>query len=330
MDGARRQWLRQSAAAAAGALLGAPGLTGCASNAPLTVACHPWPGYAPIRLAHSLGWWDDGAVRPLATGSSSESRQALQAGRAQAAALTLDEVLTASAEGLALHVVGLFNLSHGADVVLARPGYTAASRWPGARVGYEAGAVGTLMAQSWLEQAGLRWRDVVAVTVPFDLHETAWRNGAVDLLVTFEPLATRLRRLGGTLVYDSSQLPPERPIVDVLAVRDDALYGHRSALRRLLADVLAAQQHLLNLPVDSAYRLAPWLGLSRDEVPTAFAGLRLTRWEDQRAWLVGTPPKLLVAARALARFLHGAGLRAHGHVPDDLVDARLLPLEAPT
>lgn len=330
MDLTRRHLLRAGVAAASFAAVALPGLVGCASGEPVVVAFHPWPGYAPIRLAHSLGWWDDGAIQPLATGSASASRQALQAGRTQAAALTLDEVLTASAEGLALHVVGLFSLSHGADVVLARPGYTAASRWPGARVGYEAGAVGTLMAQSWLEQAGLRWRDVVAVTVPFALHETAWRNGAVDLLVTSEPMATRLRRLGALTLYDSSHLPPERPIVDVLAVRDDALPRHRVALRRLLADVLAAQRHLLALPVDSTYRLAPWLDLPRHEVPNAFAGLLLTRWEDQRAWLVGPPPELMVAARALARFLHGAGLRAHGHVPDDLVDAGLLPLETPT
>ncbi|TSE23004.1 hypothetical protein [Tepidimonas aquatica] len=94
--------------------------------------------------------------------------------------------------------------------------------------------------------------------------------------------------------------------------------------------VVVAQRHLLALPVDSTYRLAPWLDLPRHEVPNAFAGLLLTRWEDQRAWLVGPPPELMVAARALARFLHGAGLRAHGHVPDDLVDAGLLPLETPT
>ena len=328
MNRQRRAWLQRTAVLGAGAAL-APGLLGCNDEPPLTVAYHPWPGYAPLKLADSLGWWDDGRLRGLPTGSASASRVALAEGRAQAAALTLDETLLAVADGLPLHVVALFNLSHGADVVLAKPGFTDRTRWVGARLGHETGAVGELMTASWLEYAGLRAEDVTGVHLTADEHLSAWKDGRVDLLVTFEPTASRLESLGAKRLFDSSQLPPERPIADVLAIRADAWRRRRAALRTMVRQIFAAQRHLMTLPVDAAYRLAPWLDVPHAAAMLTFSGLRLTNWADNRQWLIGQPAPLQRAAEGLASFMGRVNMLGPLRLPDDLVTGSALPAEEP-
>ncbi|MDM7457718.1 MAG: ABC transporter substrate-binding protein [Tepidimonas sp.] len=323
----RRTWLRQSAGFAVAAT-SAPWLLGCSDEPRLTVAFHPWPGYAPLHLADHLGWWEDGPLAARRTASASASRMALAEGHAQAAALTLDETLQSIANGTPLRIVAVFNQSLGADVVLARPGFETPSRWRGARLGLESGAVGQLMADSWLQHHGLPSSHVQAVHLTYDEHTRAWQRGDVDLLVTCEPVASHLRGLGAIRVFDSSQLPAQRPILDVLAVHRDALRQHAGAVRTLVGHIFLAQRHLHAQSLDAAYRLAPWLDLPRSRVWTAFSGLRLTDWVENRRWLIGDPPPMLIAAQSLCEVLQKIPLPATP-LPAKLIARQFLPFEEP-
>ncbi|WP_299022753.1 ABC transporter substrate-binding protein [uncultured Tepidimonas sp.] len=325
----RRGILRGALASAA--VLAAGGGTGCAARELLRVAYHPWPGYAPLELARSLDWWEEAAVQALRTGSASASLQALREGRVAAAALTLDEVIGARHQGLPLRVMGILDISLGADQVLARPSHADPAQWRGARLGHENNAVGELMAVAWLQAAGLQASDVQMVHVPFDRHEAAWHQHEVDLLVTFEPTAGRLRHRGAVPIFDSAQLPAPWAIVDVLAVHARFATGrHTPQWRALLASVWAAQRHLNELPEDSRYRLAPWLDVPRDEVFALFAGLRLTGWRDNRDWLVGDEARLPAVADALRDLMRRNGLLSGTEVDTPLVWPDAIGTEAPT
>ncbi len=324
----RRAWLREGAGLAAVAAL-APWLPACGTQAPLTVAYHPWPGYAPLHLAQHMGWWEDVPLRALPTGSATDSRAALADGRAHAAALTLDETLQAIASGTALRIVAVFNQSFGADVVLARPGFETPARWRGARLGHEAGAVGKLMADSWLRQHGLTPSQVQMVHLAYDQHEQAWHRGEVDLLVTCEPVASRLLQRGALRLFDSSQLPPDRPILDVLAIRRDTVRRHAPVVRLLVEQVMAAQHHLYAQPIDAAYRLARWLDQPHQRVLTAFRGLQLSGWAENRRWLIGDPPPLRNAAQSLQHVRQAAALPAPAQLPTDLIAQEFLPAQEP-
>ena len=116
-------------------------------------------------------------MQALRTGAASASLQALREGRVAVAALTLDEVIGARHQGLPLRVMGILDISLGADQVLARPSHADPAQWRGARLGHENNAVGELMAVAWLQAAGLQASDVQMVHVPFDRHEAAWQIG---------------------------------------------------------------------------------------------------------------------------------------------------------
>lgn len=331
----RRAWLRRTTrlAGAAAWLAATGGLTGCGREPPLRIAYHPWPGYAPLELARHMGWWTNGhAIEGVRTAAATQSVEQLRAGAVHAAALTLDEAIRVHAEGTPLAVVALFNQSVGADVVMGGPLPSDGVWRRGLRVGHEAGMVGELMAHSWLERVGLRYAEVTPVHITPDAHESAWNRGDMDVLVTYEPVASRLRARGVPVLFDSRELPRERPILDVLVVRTDALDAQRRGLRALVRSLFDGQRHLHELPIDSAYRLAPWLGVARDAVAGTFRGLRLIDWAGQREWLAGPNPRLAAAARGLATFMTtlngGYGLpSAIASLPEPVTD--FLPLEAP-
>lgn len=304
------------------------GLAGCGRRTPaLTVAYHPWSGYAPLQLVRTLDWLAPDRFRALDTGAATESVAALRNGQAQAAALTLDELLQARARGLPLQVVALLDVSVGADAVLGRPGIRTLAQLQGRRLGLETGAVGQLMAMSALESAGISPKAVRLVPLPFGEHVAAWQGGLIDALVTFEPVASRLVRQGAERLFDSRQLPPGRVIADVLAIHADALPDQGEHLSDLLLALFRAQHHLHRMALDAQYRLAPWLGLPPQQVLSAFQGVRLTNWAENRRQLFGRPAPLEQDAAHLGAFMLGQGLLTQSAPLDDLIASRYLPLE---
>ena len=97
---------------------------GCTARPALRIASHPWPGYELLFLARREGWLSEQQVRLVETSSATASLAALERGTVDGACLTLDELLRARDRGLQLTAVLVFNVSAGADHILARPGIT--------------------------------------------------------------------------------------------------------------------------------------------------------------------------------------------------------------
>lgn len=307
------------------AVLVAVSTPGCGQSPPLRVAAHVWPGYELMFIARELQWLDPAQVELVPKSYAGESLEALAAGQVDAAALTLDEVLAARHRGVPLTVVLVFNVSAGADVVIARPGVDMSNGLKGMRIGYERGAVGALMLEKALREAGLGFDDIVPVNLPPSRHLTAWEIGLVDALVTYEPLSSHLRAQGGAVLFDSSQAPNR--IVDVLAVRTDRLQGSRKqALRHLVAAHFRALEHFQRNPQDAAYRMVPRLRLPAAEVSGTFRGLVLPDAANNHRLLSGEAAPLLSSASELAMLMSSWDLLPTSRVDlAGLVDDRFLP-----
>jgi NitT/TauT family transport system substrate-binding protein len=186
----RRHWL----ATAAGLSLG---LGGCrAPLPPLRLGAIPFAGYSFLFLAEELGLLDGHQVQLKELRSTTDVMRALATGRLEAAALTLDEVLTGLQGGLQLKVVAVLDQSAGADAVMARPGLHHPADARGRRVAVESSAVGALMLAAFLDVAGLAPSDVEQVRVALPDSAEAFRNGRADLVVTAEPWASQLEAEG--------------------------------------------------------------------------------------------------------------------------------------
>lgn len=259
---------RRSALALLACVALAPALTTCSAPlAPLRVGVIVFPGYEFMFLARELGLMDPVRVRLVEMRANTDTIRALASGQLEAAAMTLDELMTARADGVDLRAVMIFDISAGADVVLARDNLTL-STLAGKRIGVEDGAMGAVMLSALLTAAGLTLDQVVKVPLTLDRSEEALRKRKVDAVVTAEPWASRLEKAGARRIFDSTAIPGR--IVDVMAVRADAIATHSDAIRHLVAGHFAAQRFWQKSPQEAAAHMAPRLGISPAEVSDLF------------------------------------------------------------
>ena len=319
----RRRFLARFACLPALATI--PWLAACGPARPLAVGIHPWIGYETLYLAREFGWLP--ASVELAEGKTlGDSQSALQAGRIDAACLTLDEVLVARAAGVPLAVALVFDVSAGADVVLARSNVRSLADLAGKRIGLELNALGALMLSRLLAAAGLPASAVTLLDLPPDRQLEAWRKGEVDAVVTYEPTASLLMREGARRLFDSRRIPDT--IFDVLAVRTDRARDQRAAVESLVAGHFRALGHLQTNRQDAIYRIAARQKITPEEVQLSLAGVVLPSLDANRGYLASqdtrlphaakTLSALMVERRLLAREDDLAGLFSSAWLPRDI------------
>ena len=219
------------------------------------------------------------------------------------AAMTLDEVLQARASGLPLSVVMIFDISAGADMLVAYPGIKTLADLKGRCIGFEQGSVGELMLVESLRAAGLRKENVTLVMLlSITQQREDWSRDQVDAVITFEPVVTQLLAQGALNLFDSRQIP--NTIVDVLAIRSDRLdWSHVRAIRHLLVAHFRVLKHLNRNRENAAYRMALHLGLPATNFLAAFKVLMLPDAAHNYRLLAGNAPELLTSARKLSALM---------------------------
>lgn len=313
---------RQRRRLLAGALL--PWVLGaCRDPAePMRLAGQPWPGYEPMFLARTLGYMPAGVELQEST-TAQESIQLTYDGRVEGGMLTLDEVLRLRDQGVALQIVLVFDVSRGADMLLARPGMRDLVSLRNQRVGIEDSTLGSLMLTLVLEKAGLQRKDVSVQPIPYDQHETAWDHNHVDALITYEPLAGRLLARGARRLLSTRQLPDA--IFNVLAMRSEMLDRHADKLRACLAAYFKALVYLRQNPWDAAYRVAPRLQISAEGLIDSLRGLELPDRVGNLSYLSGPDSALLKAVQRLSPILQLAGQLQKPVNTDQLMSSLYLP-----
>ncbi|PKO46973.1 MAG: nitrate ABC transporter substrate-binding protein [Betaproteobacteria bacterium HGW-Betaproteobacteria-22] len=291
---------------------------------PVSIAANVWLGYEPMFLARSEGWLDSQQVHILETASATQSIQALMAGKVDAAALTLDETLKVCEMGLPVTIVMVFNISAGADKLLAIPEIVDLASLKGKRLGYEPSSAGEVMLAEVLNRAQLGRQDLKLHAIPVNQHHEAWHEKKVDAIITYEPTATHLLADGAHSIFDTTQIP--NLIIDVLAVRTDRLnHYYAKSIKHLIAAHFKALRHLQHNPNDAAYRMAAHLQLNHSEVLAAYRGLVLPDLLLNHRLMAKAPVELLVSAEHLADIMLNYQLLQKTQDLSALIDASYLP-----
>jgi NitT/TauT family transport system substrate-binding protein len=310
-------------------LLTAPlaSLSGCSKSEPqVRIASNVWPGYELLYLARELNYFHEPGVRLVEVPSATVCIQSLAAGTVDGAMLTLDEVLTARAEGLILKIITVLDVSLGADVLLARPDLADLQALRSKTIGVEQSAVGAVMLDAVLSAAGLMPAEVQARYLTVNKHREAYLKQEVDALVTFEPVKTQLLQQGARQLFSSADIPGR--IIDVLAVLPSAIDSSPAALATLVTSHFRARDFFLTRAQEASQVLAKRLQLAAADVPSAFLGLQLPDVAENRKFLNPQNATLETSARELARIMKSAGLLPANVRADGLVDDRFLPNDA--
>lgn len=265
---------------------------------PLRIGTNLWPGYEPIYAARELGHLDSTRVKLVELPSASDVMDAIRLGNLEGGALTLDETLSLIAEGEDLVVILVFDISAGADVLLARDTIQTLADLSGRNIGVETTAVGALMIKSALDMAGLNAAQVNIIHMPLNEHLTAFRAHRIDAAVTFEPFASELKSAGAHLLFDSTAIQGQ--IVDVLAVRRSLLEERADDLRHLLRGYYRIQDAIRQAPDSVMPVMNMRLKAPADEVPHLLDGLQLPDARMNYELLSGSPSPLERSAQQLA------------------------------
>lgn len=323
MIDARRRFLATLAAGCAGTLL--PACTPLPE--PLRIACHVWPGYEFMFLARAQGNLPEERVQLVETPSATESLQVLAAGFIDGAALTLDEVLRARAGGVPLTVVAVFDVSAGADMLLAQPDIAQLADLKGKRIGVEHSGLGALMLAEVLKAANLAPVDVQIIYLAPNEQENTWRKQNIDAVICYEPTAGRLLAAGAHRLFDSRAIPDT--IVDVLAIRPEALRDKNGAVRQLVAAHFQALSRWRAQPDAVNALLARRLGVVTTDVPAQFTGIELPDAAANRRLLGGGPPPLVATTQRLAQLMRSVKLLNGDDALRDIASADFLPTVQP-
>lgn len=284
----------------------------------LSLGTNVWTGYEPLYLGRSLGLFDPRVLDLVEYTSAVSVLRAFRNGTIDAAALTLDEVLTLVQHRVPARVVLVLDFSNGADALLVRPNIVGLPDLRGRTIGVEQGAVGAYLLARCLQRAELDAEEVRVRMLQVDEHERAYRSGEVDAVITFDPVRQRLLALGAIPLFDSSMIPEE--IVDVLVVHQSVLEGKPAAVDHVIGGWFRALERLASEPEASAEVMSHRLGLTGDEVLAAYEKVELPSPGANRAMLSGEPPPLTSTARRLAEVMTDEALLEHPVDLEGLVD----------
>lgn len=293
------------------------------NNYPLRFGTNVWIGNEFYHAARSLGFLNPNETRLLEYTSASGIIRSMRNGTLQAAALTLDEAIRVADAGIPIKIVQIIDFSEGGDALVSRNDLPDVAALKGRRVGVETGGVGRYLLSRALETAGLAPNEVTIIDLAINEHESGFRSGLVDAVVTFDPVLSRLKEAGGREIFSSRSLPGE--IVDVLVVRADYLAAHEDVVCDLAGAWFKAKTRLAQDPETMLPLLNTRLKLT---APGGVAGLLdevfLPDREGNLALIRDPRAPLRLAVRRMHDFLHPApagGDADRLETPESLLDA---------
>ncbi len=301
-------------------------LNGCASqNRSLNIASGIWQGYEFLFVAQRQQWLQQHALKIQEFPSNAGSIRALTAGVVDGAALTLDEVLRLQHAGLPLTIVLVFNVSNGADVLLATPPINNIQQLAGKRIGFSKGTNADLLLALALQQADLSINDVTLVNVAFGEHYDSWQKHQIDALVTYNPVKDKLLAQGANNIFSSAQVPNK--IIDVLAIRTEvaANPNYHAQIKTLVDLHFRAQQTWQQRPSTVSIMMAKHLGVSTDKLSASYEGLILPDIAENQRFLTAKDSILLSGAEQLLEPMSQFGLIKQSNLATMQFTDRFLP-----
>ena len=209
---------------------------GCGQNSdsiPLRVGVNSWVGYDPFVVAKESGNLERQGWHLVESASDVDSARGLRNGTLDAAALTLGEALNLIVEGANVSIVLALSVSKGADVILADPDWDKESlKSTASIVAFENTPLSKLLLTRFIEKLELDRKSFQTQIVTAENYEKVFQSKEIDLLVTFEPIASRIENLGAKRVFDSSEMDSE--IIDVLVVNRDVVQNDLERVSELI------------------------------------------------------------------------------------------------
>lgn len=268
---------------------------------PLRLASSPWPGYEPFYLGRDLGYFDESLVKIFELPSADITMESFRNRSTDMATLTLDEIIELLDDGMKLRIALILDVSHGGDAVLARPDIKELSDIKGKRISIINIPLGLYMLNRLLNKAGVSREDVEVFPMAESKQVKFYKEGKADVVITFEPVKTKLREAGAHVIFDSSMIPNE--IFDLLAVHEDVYLKRKEDVCKITKGWFKTLSYMTDNYDDSAKRITRRLGLSVGDYDALLDGIILPDNSENMKLLSGDRPGLVIPAEKLSEIM---------------------------
>lgn len=273
---------------------------------PIRLAAHTWLGYEMFYLAEQFEIMKPSLAELIETPNASSSMRLIASGQVESACLTMDEVLTCNDRGMDLVVVAILDYSVGADVIMVSPSIRNTEQLKDKTIAVESTATGAVMLQSFLEEFNLSLRDVNVEYYSIDEHEELYRKKEADVIVTYDPVKTKLEKLGMVSIFDSSWIP--KRIFDVLAVPRSTIKRYKNQLEHLIYCHFDILNKYSENPKEYIIEMSRSMGVSESDVVDAIKGVHLPSLKENKTIMRNNGENIIKDINKLAISMHDAGL----------------------
>jgi len=278
-------------------------LTSCNNpeRAPLRIASSPWPGYEPLYLARDLGYFNNDTIKLFELPSADITFESFRNHSADLASLTLDETIKLLHDGKKIRILLVLDISNGGDAVLAKPSIKSLPDIKGKRISIVNIPLGLYMLSRTLDHAGLERKDVTIFPMSENKQERFYIEDKADVIITFEPVKTKLIEAGAHVLFDSSNIPNE--VFDLLIVHEDVYQERRDELCDLANGWFKSLQYIQHQPDDAASRITKRLGVNKSSFKDMMDGIISPDISDNKRILAGNNPEIKAPANKLTHIM---------------------------
>ena len=272
---------------------------------PTRVGAIVWPGYECLFLARELGFLDQVPIKLVEYHTAPEAIRNFLNGALEVVAVTGDEFLRIAAVEPSARAFLVTDFSNGADALLARPGIDCVTKLAGRKVGVQVNATGVFILTRALASAEMTARDIQIVPVDTDQQVGAFERGEVDAVITFDPHRTKILKMGGQALFDTSSIPYEQS--DFLVARAETLREHAGRIESLTRAWFQARDFLKREPRRASEMISPREGITPEDFLKSLQLLALPSLEENRQLLSNPESDLMTGLRRVHEVLRDHG-----------------------
>ena len=258
-----------------------------------------WFGFAPVPVAIELGYFaEEGLeVETVFDNDRANVMPGLEIGDLDCTMRTIGEhmsrPLTADSD---LVVIGVIDVSVGADGVVGAPGIESVTDLIGKTFAGEINHPGTLMTAHALKQAGHSFDEVNVRLIATDDGQAVFEDPEVAAVATWEPMLSEIvantSRKGSKVLLSSADF--DGLITDVVIVNKSDYEANREKYAKFMRGIYRAVDLYNNDEAAFLAAAAPNYDVTPDLMKADLGGVYYTSYEDALEFfgIGGQPPKL--------------------------------------
>ncbi len=258
-----------------------------------------WFGFAPVPVAIALGYFEEEGLEVTTVFDNDRANvlPGLEIGDLDCTMRTIGEHMSRPlAPDSDLVVIGVIDVSVGADGVVGAPGIESVTDLVGKIFAGEINHPGTIMTAHALKQAGYDFnKDVKVRLIATDDGQAVFEDSEVAAVATWEPMLSEIvantSRKGSKILLSSADF--NGLITDVVIVNKSDYEANREKYAKFMRGIYRAVDLYKSDPAKFLEAAAPTYDVTPDQMKADLGGVYYTSYEDAQEFFgIGGPPKL--------------------------------------